>query len=91
MYFDELRVRMRSQGSEQEMSDLLTRLERPGIFVTLPRSASSEERLALALHVATMKAQGHAVTLSETIEHGEKTGDMHVTHYLTCAKCKGLK
>ena len=73
------------------MSDLLTTLEKAGGSGLLPRSASYKEREALALHLAALKAQGHAIVADEVFEHNEPSGDLRVWHYLSCKACKGEK
>lgn len=72
------------------MSTLLTDLERPGSAI-LPQGASLEERAALAIHLGTLKAQGHAISADEVFEHKEPSGAIRVIHFLTCQhpKCKG--
>lgn len=67
--------------------DFLTNLKHAGAQSLLPRSATRAEREALALHLHTLRAQGHALAVDETFEHGETTGDIRILHYKTCVQC----
>lgn len=60
------------------MTNILTRMERPGT-VWVPRE---ERNQALANHLMALKAQGHAIMADEV------EGELIVYHYLTCMACK---
>jgi hypothetical protein len=68
------------------MSDLLTKLEAAGGAAILPASATLHERNVLAMHLAALKAQGHAVAADEVIDQGEP-GQVRAIHFLSCKKC----
>ena len=70
------------------MDNLLTHIETAGSQGILSRSATREERKALALHLTALRAAGHAIVADEVMEHGEASGDLRVFHYLSCVKCK---
>lgn len=60
------------------MDNLLTRMEKPGT-VRVPHELRRE---ALATHLMTLKAQGHAIMADEV------EGELIVYHYLSCEACK---
>lgn len=72
----------------ENKSGLLTHIERAGTFIVMLASASRAEREALSLHLAALRAAGHAVVADEVWRHGESTGDVCVTHYASCVACK---
>lgn len=69
------------------MNDLLTRVEYAGGSGVLSRTATLAERKALALHLAALRAQQHAIVADEVMESGEASGDIRVWHYLSCRAC----
>lgn len=69
-------------------SNLLTRVEKAGGSGVLAKTATLAERSALALHLAALKAQQHAIVADEVMESGEASGDIRVWHYLSCVRCK---
>jgi hypothetical protein len=70
------------------MNDLLTHLEHAGASGVLAKTATLAERSALAIHLAALKAQHHAIVADEVMESGEASGDIMVWHYLSCVRCK---
>lgn len=70
------------------MTDFLTYLELPGSRGILPCTATRQEREALSLHLAALKAQGHAIACDEIMEFGDSSGGLRVTHFLSCERCK---
>lgn len=75
-----------------QTSNFLTNLEHAGAHAVLPRTAARIEKEALALHLASLKAAGHAVQADEVIEFGEPSGDIRIFHSLSCIVCaKGGK
>jgi hypothetical protein len=70
------------------LSSLLTDLERAGGHGVLYPSATLAERNALHLHIQALKAQGHAIAFSDTIERENKGRTISVQHYKTCEECK---
>lgn len=70
-----------------KMNDLLIRLERAGGVGILPRTAPYSDKKALSLHLAALKAQGHSVVADEVYEQGQVSGDLRITHYLSCGAC----
>jgi hypothetical protein len=69
----------------------LTDLERAGGVARLAASATYSERKALALHLAALKAQGHAVSAHEVVASGERSGEMIAIHFLTCKRCSDVE
>ena len=70
------------------ISDLLHNMESSGSYTVLPRGAVYSDRQALLLHVKALQVQGHTIASDEVVAHGERTGELRVTHFLSCAKCR---
>jgi hypothetical protein len=62
-------------------SDLLTFLEHPGAQAIVPETASTEDRLALSLHLQALRKQGHAVQADEL---PGCPGELRIWHYKSC-------
>jgi hypothetical protein len=69
-------------------ANLLTTVERAGGRAVLDKSATLEERNALATHLIALRAAGHLLAADEVTEYGEPSGAIRVTHFLTCEACK---
>jgi hypothetical protein len=68
------------------MNDTLTKLERAGGSAILPASATLHERNVLAMHLAALKATGHAVSADE-IQDQNEPGMVRAIHFLSCKRC----
>lgn len=73
------------------MTDSLTQMERSGSIVTFTDPSNAERECIITQYTA-LRAQGHAVVISD-----EFTSDAHtkpfvrVFHYRSCLKCVGAR
>lgn len=65
-----------------------SRVGKAGSHFELSASASHEEREALVLYLQFLRGKGHALNVSESTKPGEVTGELFVTHFLSCKACR---